>query len=108
MIAALVQGALVGDPQQRTTRTGNPFWTANLRVPAGDDAIFVGLTVFSQTAGARLMALHKGSAIAAAGTLELRQWTTSEGAERSDWRLTADEVLSVYSARKRREVEHGE
>jgi len=103
MIGALIQGELIADPQARTASNGKPFWTVTVRVPAGPEALFVGVTAFSETAGERLMRLHKGSAVAAAGTLEATAWTGNDGAERKGWRLTATEVLSVYQARKRRE-----
>ena len=106
MIEALTTGELIADPVERTTRAGKPFWTATLRVPAGaDSSILVGLAVFSASAGARLAQMHKGSKIAAAGTLEPATWTAKDGSERTGWRLTAAEILSVYQARKRRETE---
>lgn len=101
MIGALIQGVLAGDPVARTTSSGNTFWTANVRVPVGDDALFIGLATFDATAGARLMQLAKGSSIAAAGTLESNSWTARDGSERSGWRMTANEIMSVYQARKR-------
>jgi single-stranded DNA-binding protein len=103
MISALIQGELVSEPQARTASNGKPFWTVSVRVPTGTDVMFVGLTTFSETAGERLMRLHKGSAVAAAGTLEPSSWTGRDGEERRGWRLTASEVLSVYQARKRRD-----
>jgi len=105
MIEALTTGELIADPQERTTRTGKPFWTATLRVPAGTDSILVGLAVFSASAGARLVQMRKGAKIAAAGTLEPATWTGKDGQERTGWRLTAGEILSVHQARKRRETE---
>ncbi len=104
MIGALVQGDLVADPQARTASNGKPYWTVNVCVPAGAEALFVGLTTFSETAGERLMRLHKGSAVAAAGMLEPTSWTGKDGAERRGWRLTASEVLTVYEATKRRKA----
>lgn len=103
MIGALIQGELVAEPVARTGASGKAFWTATVRVPAGSDALFVGLATFSETAGERLMRLHKGSTVAAAGTLEPTVWTGKDGEERRGWRLTASEVLSVYQARKRRD-----
>lgn len=100
MIGALIQGALASDPVARRTSGGSTFWTANLRVPAGAEALFVGLATFDETAGARLMQLAKGSGIAATGTLESNTWTARDGSERRGWRLTANEILSVYQARK--------
>jgi single-stranded DNA-binding protein len=77
-------------------------------VPAGGEALFIGLTTFSETAGERLERLHKGATVAAAGTLEATAWTGKDGAERKGWRLTATEVLSAYQARKRRDAAEGD
>lgn len=102
MIAALIQGTLVADPVERTSTNGRSFWTASVRVPAGHDALFVGLATFSETAGARLMNLAKGASIAAAGTMEQSTWTDRDGNARTGWRLTAAEVMSVHQATKKR------
>lgn len=105
MIGALIQGTMSSDPVARKTSSGHVFWTVNLRVPAGDDVLFIGLATFDETAGERLMQLSKGASVAAAGALEVNTWTTKEGETRSGWRLTANEVLSVYQARKRRQAD---
>lgn len=106
MIGALIQGTLVGDPVERTTRQGKAFTTAQVRVPAGDEVLFVGIAAFDSTAAARLAQIRQGGTVAVAGTLEVTTWTDKSGADRKGWRLTATEVLTVYAARKRREVEH--
>lgn len=108
MIAALVNGTLAADPVPRTTANGTPFWTATLRIPAGEDSLFVGVATFSETAGERLMRLAKGAALAAAGTLEQTTWTDKAGAERTGWRMTAAEILTVYQARKKRRSAEGD
>ena len=102
MIGALVQGELVAEPQARTASNGAPFWTATIRVPTATEALFVGVSTFSESAGERLMKLHKGSAVAAAGALEPTEWAGKDGETRKGWRLTASEVLTVYEATKRR------
>lgn len=107
MIAALVQGDLISEPVIRTTAKGAPFVTATVRVPAGADALLVGIAAFDRTAGERLAKLHKGASLAAAGTLEATEWE-KDGETRRGWRLTATEILTVYAARKRRETEAGE
>ncbi len=107
MIAALVQGTLAADPTERTTREGKPFVTANLRVPAGAEVLFIGIATFDRTAGERLAKLRKGATVAAAGTLEATEWA-KDGETRKGWRLTATEILTVYAARKRRDTEAGE
>jgi len=102
MIGALLIGELSAEPVERTASNGRPFWTATMRVPTGTEALFVGLSTFSETAGERLMKLHKGSAVAAAGALEPTEWEGKDGETRKGWRLTASEVLTVYESAKRR------
>ncbi len=53
MIGAIITGTLVGDPVERTTQAGKPFVTATARVAAGEDAIFIGLAAFTETAAER-------------------------------------------------------
>lgn len=103
MIRALIQGDLVGDPVERSTAKGSTFVTATVRVPAGNEALFVGVACFEATGCERLMKLRKGASFAAAGTLEATEWSGKDGETRKGWRLTATEVLSVYQARKRRD-----
>ena len=107
MIAALLIGELSADPVSRTSANGNQFATANLRVPAGESAQFVGLAVFDRAAAEKLMRLRKGDACAATGTLTTNVWTAKDGTERSGWRITATQILSVYEATKRRKAEPG-
>lgn len=105
MIEALISGKLASDPAERTASNGNPFWVATVRVPAGDDALFVSIVTFSRTAGERLAALAKGAAVACAGTLEPTEWTDREGNVHAGWRMVVAEILSVHQARKRRDAE---
>jgi len=109
MIDALITGDLSAEPAERTASNGNRYWTASARVSAGSESVFVSLATFDPKAGARLMALHKGSSLAAVGTLEATTWTDkTTGAERKGWCLLAHEILSVYQARKRRDAGEGE
>ena len=104
MIAALIHGELVSDPVQRTSASGKPFWTGTVRTAAGAEALFVGVSTFAESAGARLMALRKGSTLAAAGVLEQTAWVGRDGTSRAAWRLTANEILTIYSASKKRKA----
>jgi len=102
MIAALITGTLVGDPVVRQAANGAAFATATLRVPAGTDALFIGVAVFTEAGVERMGKLAKGGALSAVGTLEQTQWIAKDGSARTGWRLTASEVLSVYQSAKRR------
>lgn len=107
MIGAVVSGSLVGDPVQRTTSAGKMFVTATLRVPAGEDAVFISVAAFEPLAAERLAKMRKGGNVAACGVLEQTHWTGKDGAERTGWRLTASEVLTAYGATKRRREAEG-
>jgi len=89
---------------QRTSAAGKPFWTCSVRVAAGSETIFVGVSTFSESAGERLMALHKGATLAAVGPLEATAWQAKSGEARQGWRLTASEILTVYAATKKRKA----
>lgn len=104
MISALVQGHLIADPRQRSTAAGKPFGTATLRVGAGSESVLIGVAAFSESAQAALLRLKSGDSLAATGLLELNVWQDREGKERRDWRLTANAVLTVYEASKRRKA----
>lgn len=107
MIGALVSGTLIADPVGRSTREGKPFTTATLRVPAGEDAVFVGVAAFNTDAAERLAQMRKGGAASAVGVLEQTTWTGKDGTERTGWRLTASEVLTAYAATKKRRSAEG-
>lgn len=109
MIGAVVSGVMVSDPVERTTQAGKAFVTASLRVPAGEEAVFVSIACFDPTAAARLLQMRKGGNVAACGVLEVNNWTTQAGEARTGWRLTASEILTAYGAsKKRRESEGGD
>jgi len=108
VIGAVVTGTLVADPVERTTQAGKPFTTATLRVPAGEDALFIGVAAFEPVAAERLARMTKGGTVAACGVLEQNTWTAKDGSERTGWRLTASEVLTAYSATKKRRAAEGD
>ena len=102
MIEALVSGKLHGQATQKTARSGNPFTTAKVRVPAGDEAIFCNVIAFSDSAQAALLALGDGDAVALAGTLKPGVWVDQRGQARPSLDMTAAQVLTVYHLKRRR------
>ena len=102
MIEALVSGKLHGQASQKTARSGNPFTTAKVRVPAGDEAIFCNVIAFDDSAQAALLALGGGDAVALAGTLKPGVWVDRQGQARPSLDMTAAQVLTVYHLKRRR------
>ena len=102
MIEALVTCKLHGQATQKTARSGNPFTTAKVRVPAGDESIFCNVIAFSDSAQAALLALGDGDAVALAGTLKPGVWVDQRGQARPTLDMTAAQVLTVYHLKRRR------
>ena len=107
MIDALIAGKLHGAPTQRTSKNGNTFTTAKVRVPTGDDSIFCNAICFDERAQAALLALDTGEAVALAGSLKVGVWQAKDGTTRPSLDMTASQVLTTYSvAKKRRAMQH--
>ena len=104
-IEALILAKLHGKPEQRTGKTGRPFVTAKARAAVADgDAVFVNVVAFSEAAGAALLALDAGDAVALAGTLKAGAWIDRDGNARPSLDLVAAQVMTVYGLAKKRKA----
>lgn len=106
MIDGLVSGKLYGKPEQRTSRSGKVFTVAKVRAAvAGDEqALFVNVLAFSTTAQSALLALDDGAALALSGSLTPKAWTDREGQARPSLDMIAEQVLTAYHVRRRRDA----
>ena len=104
MIDALIAGKLHGAPSQKTSKNGNTFTTAKVRVPSGDDSIFCNVIAFDDGAQAALLALGTGEAVSLAGSLKVGTWTARDGTARPSLDMTASQVLTTYSITKKRKA----
>lgn len=102
MIDALIAGKLLGQPSQRTSKNGNTFTTAKVRVPTGEDSTFCNVICFDQEAQAALLALGAGDAVSLAGSLKVGIWQAQDGTHRPSLDMTASRVLTQYHLTKRR------
>lgn len=104
MIDALIAGKLYGTPTQRTSRNGNHFTTARIRVPTGEDAVICNVIAFDQDAQNALLALDVGEPVSLCGSLKVGVWTDRQGDARPTIDVTASKVLTTYSVAKRRKA----
>lgn len=104
MIDALIFGKLHGAPTQRTSKNGNTFTTAKVRVPTGDNSIFCNIIAFDDGAQAALLALDTGEAVSLAGSLKVDVWQAKDGTTRPSLDMTASQVLTIYSITKKRKA----
>lgn len=111
-IDALLNGKLMSQPTQRTSRNGNPFTTCRIRVAgagAGEaDSLLVNCIAFAEPAQAALLALNVGEAVALAGSLKVGIWQANDGTARPSLDLTASAVLTTYSIAKKRKAAQGD
>jgi hypothetical protein len=63
----LATGALIADPQRRTSQSGKAFLTATLRTPTEEDAALLSVIAFDPDACAGLLNLSKGDSCSITG-----------------------------------------
>lgn len=107
-------GRLGADPVKRTSPSGKEWATASIAVGTGDDdapTIWLGIVAFDRLA--ETLCRHaKGGTLSVSGRLKLNRWRDKEGAEREQWQVVADAIVSAHGARPsgggRRRHEAGE
>lgn len=105
MIDALLSGKLFGKPQSRTSKSGNPFVTAKMRISGSDGApVYANLVAFRDTVCAQLLELDDGSSIAVTGDLKANVYQAKDGTHRVGLDVTAHEILTPYHIQKRRKA----
>ncbi len=102
MIDALLTGKLAADPKSGTARNGNPYATARVLVPMGEDRLHVAVIAFDADTVAGLLALSAGDAVALAGELTPKVWTPTDGDPRASADLKAHKLLTPYHVNRRR------
>jgi single-stranded DNA-binding protein len=108
VIEALIAGKVYGKPERRTSKTGKPFTAAKVRAVAGDGEMqFINVVVFSDSAQAALLALADGDAVALAGHLTAKAWIDKEGTAKPNMSLVAQQVLTAYHAKRKRDAAGG-
>lgn len=110
MLDVLAQGRLTKAPERRTAKNGSVFALAQISIAAdGDDgSLLASVIAFRTEAADALLALDKGDAVAVAGRAKVGVWQPREGDPRANLSIVADQVLSVYAIRKKRQAAQGD
>ncbi|QXP90017.1 single-stranded DNA-binding protein [Methylococcus capsulatus] len=90
----LAQGTLHKDPQSRTSASGKPFCTAQLRTEQDGVTTWCSLIAFDQTAQDELLRCHAGDAVAVQGRLKVTTYERG-GEVRPSLDITASSVLPL-------------
>ena len=106
MLDALLSGRLIGTPQKRLAKSGQPFAGARVRVSMHDGAVIVvSVTAFEPEPMAALLVMSEGDAVSITGPLTLGTWTDNEGLQRPSAAMLAHNVLTAYSVNKKRKAQ---
>ena len=106
MLDALLSGRLIGTPQKRLAKSGQPFAGARVRVPMTDgNNLIVSVTAFDGEPMAALLVLNEGDAVSISGPLTVTTWTDNEGQARPSAAMLAHNVLTAYSVNKKRKAQ---
>lgn len=102
MSAALsAYGRLGSDPRAIETKSGKAMTVATLAVDVGEaDAppLWLGVVAFGKLAE-DLLRHRRGDLLSVSGRLQVRHWTDSDGAQREQWQVVADALVSARTVR---------
>lgn len=102
-ITALISGKLIADPDRRTSSSGKAFTTARLAAGTDDESVLCSVIAFGHV-GEQLAALAKGDSLAMVGRTKPKAWTDREGQLRAGLDVVADQVLTAYHVRRKRQA----
>jgi single-strand DNA-binding protein len=94
-------GRLGSDPRAVTTKSGKAMTVATLAVDIGEadgPPLWLGVVAFGKLAD-DLLRHRKGDTLSLSGRLQVRHWTDSDGAQREQWQVVADALVSARTVR---------
>lgn len=103
----LTTGKLTKPPMRRTGQGGKTYATATMRAATEDGDILVNLIAFGAIADS-LLALGAGDSLAVTGRAKVSTWTGKDGTLKTGLSVTAEAIMSLYQARKRRQAMAGD
>lgn len=99
---AAIYGRLGSDPVRRQAQSGKDWATGTIAVNLSDDEDaqpqWFNIVAFGRTAET-LCKQSKGDLISVAGRLKLNRWRDQSGADREQFQIIADTVISARSVR---------
>ena len=87
-VSVMVTGSLAKQPTRRTSKNGNAYLTASLRVTAGNETEWWNLLCFNEGGQAEITRLDVGEKLSCQGTLKLELYRTSDGEPKISARLS--------------------
>lgn len=106
-ITALITGRLIANPERRTGNSGKAFTTARISAGTDDESVLCSVIAFG-SAAEQLAALAKGDTLALTGRAKPKAWADRDGAQKVGLDVVADQVLTAYHVRRKRQAMAGE
>jgi single-stranded DNA-binding protein len=91
MMHLFASGELVRAPERRTTKTGNDYATALLRV---DSDTLVNVVVFDNDLAEQLLVLSKGDPLSVSGRLQVSVYDAKDGETRCGLSVTVTQMMA--------------
>lgn len=107
MMDGLVSGRILGQPVERTSKTGKPYALAKVRANAGagdGEMLIVNVIAFDDAPVAALLGLGDGDSICLSGSLTPKVWVDRDGVARPSVDMVAHQVLTAYAVVRKRGV----
>lgn len=100
---ALITGRLIADPESRTGTGGKAYTVARVAAGTDDESVLCSVIAFGHV-GEQLAALAKGDSLALVGRTKPKAWIDREGQPRAGLDVVADQLLTVYHVRRKRQA----
>lgn len=94
MITCMLSGTLTKSPEQRTSKNGNTYSLASIRIPSAEGDLFASVTAFEPLA-ATLAGMAKGDPITVVGTAKLSAYQAKDGEHRAGLSIIASRIIGI-------------
>jgi single-stranded DNA-binding protein len=101
-VSVMITGSLAKQPTRRTSKNGNAYLTASMRVTAGNETEWWNLLCFTESGQAEIIRLEVGEKLSCQGALKLELYRASDGEQKISRTIIADGVLTLRPAPRER------
>jgi single-stranded DNA-binding protein len=105
MIFALVTGSLYRSAEKKTSKAGNPFVVATMKIKSGETLQWCRITAFSELTQTELMRLTDGDGVSVQGSLKIELYAKEPGDPPTlSLSIIADQILALRQPPRERKA----